>query len=1385
MNKEIIDTTFTNDLSKEIFNTTYKISNETSYSDLIERVALASSGVEKKELQDEVYTNFKWLFSDFKFIPGGRILSNIGVKERTKTTLFNCFSKNAKVYTQTGYKNINKVQVGEMVLTHNNRFRRVNNVMSRSYVGELNKIEGSFFYDGIECSDEHPFLTRTGWAYASELTEITCPKIKLESTEFQSFDIYEYVHQKFGSRLRYDNEYLWTETNTIGGNGCKMHFVSEKIRRKFVINDEISYFLGRFIGDGCTFQSSATKYKYDQVDSFNVVFSKVELSACERLQKTLLDNFGISTSNDYTDNKSFFYISKYTPIFSYFLQAIIGEKSYNKNIPQFIFNSPKSIIEQFILGIIDSDGCITQNTSMSLVLNNKKLIEDVSILLFSLNIPNKVFKVSPSPNCKYADKIYYKVHIPSEFTQLIIRKIKKIYIDDRLLDETYRKSKDVIIDEDRVFNIKIKNSKIKFDGLLYNLSVEDDQSYVVNNAVVHNCYVHTPLDIKLEDCDSISGIYDMLKYQALTLKSEGGYGTNFSWIRPKGSYIEGIGARTPGVLRFMELWDKSSDIITSGSESILGERRKEEKKKIRKGAQMAILWCWHPEIEEYITAKQTQGRLTKFNMSVGIWDGFMSAVENDEDWNLVFPDTNHPKYKKEWFGNLFDWKSKGYPVIVHKTLKARYLWNKIMESTYKRAEPGVLFFDIINKLNPLAYAEHVQASNPCQPAWAKVLSQDGWKDFGDIVIGEKIWSTEGWTTVIKKWSTGIKKVYRYNLENGCVFNGTKNHKIIQNGIKIEVDDAEFIDSFIEGKSSDNWDRTDRRTKKTIPTKIVSREYVSEEEVFDITVNNKSHTYWTQGCNVSNCAEIVMSTGVCNLGSLNLSKFVILKGDTYTFDFDTFKTAVKYGIRFLDNVNDLSTTPLPEYDVSVKEKRRIGLGTFGLGSLHYILGLKFASEESLLLIKKIFKIKCEQELIASAELGKEKGSFILFDKKKYFDSYWWKNLKISSEVKEQVEKIGAMRNSHRSMNAPTGNTATLCNNTSSGIEPVFMKEYVRWNIVNEMERGELRKRGFNFSDITIGEWKESDMMKFSMRGDEQILKGEFEGVKYEIDKNRGLVKSNLIEDFGWKCAKEIYKNKLEELEKAGVFVTTEHLTVDDHLNTLAIIAHYTDQACSKTVNVPNAYPFDRFKDVYMKAWKNNIKGITTYREGTMAVVLEANKPITGKNSNQIVETSAPKRPVELPCDVYHVTCDKEDYYVVVGKMNSPYEVFTGLNHYRNQEIIPKHIKDGKIIKEGKKKYVFQYENSKILLTNGHIDYNRDSLTRLISSNLRHGVPLNFVVEQLSKNEGDMFVFSKIIGRVLKKYIKDGAKAGICPNCGNNMEYKSKCPSCPSCGYSACS
>ncbi|MBF9049103.1 adenosylcobalamin-dependent ribonucleoside-diphosphate reductase [Roseobacter sp. HKCCD9010] len=184
-----------------------------------------------------------------------------------------------------------------------------------------------------------------------------------------------------------------------------------------------------------------------------------------------------------------------------------------------------------------------------------------------------------------------------------------------------------------------------------------------------NCFVMGTIP------DSMGGIFDNLKEAALTMQQGGGIGYDFSTIRPKGADVKGVAADASGPLSFMDVWDAMCRTIMSA-----GSRR---------GAMMATMRCDHPDIEDFITAKSDPARLRMFNVSVLVTDPFMEAVKADTSWDLVF-----------------DGK-------VYHTVEARDLWNKIMQSTYDYAEPGVIFIDRINAANNLNYVEEIAATNPC------------------------------------------------------------------------------------------------------------------------------------------------------------------------------------------------------------------------------------------------------------------------------------------------------------------------------------------------------------------------------------------------------------------------------------------------------------------------------------------------------------------------------------------------------------------------------------------------------------------------------------------------------------------------------------------------
>lgn len=251
------------------------------------------------------------------------------------------------------------------------------------------------------------------------------------------------------------------------------------------------------------------------------------------------------------------------------------------------------------------------------------------------------------------------------------------------------------------------NRRISFGGrVVANTGID------IKNVLSFNCY---SAQRAVKPVDSIKGIYTDLFNAAEILKTEGGIGFDFSHLRPRRTIIKGIGAITPGVVEFMTLYDKSAEIITkSNPGDPIQDKGLYIKKKIRKGAQIALLRIEHPEIVDFIEAKSVSNRLTKFNISVSITDAFMVAVIKGKKWDLWFPDVHHPKYDEEWDGDFDAWK-KRFPkaVVVYETVLARDLWKKIIENTYTSNDPGIFFVDNANKYNNMLYYQKYVATNPC------------------------------------------------------------------------------------------------------------------------------------------------------------------------------------------------------------------------------------------------------------------------------------------------------------------------------------------------------------------------------------------------------------------------------------------------------------------------------------------------------------------------------------------------------------------------------------------------------------------------------------------------------------------------------------------------
>jgi ribonucleoside-diphosphate reductase alpha chain len=209
----------------------------------------------------------------------------------------------------------------------------------------------------------------------------------------------------------------------------------------------------------------------------------------------------------------------------------------------------------------------------------------------------------------------------------------------------------------------------------------------------YNCYV-VP-----SPKDSRGGIIETLRQMTEIMSRGGGVGINVSSLRPRHAYVKGVNGRSSGAVSWGALYSFVTGLIEQG-----GSRR---------GALMLILNDTHPDVFDFINSKRKAGQITNANISVGVSDKLMEAIDKDADWDLKFADTSDPDYDSVWDGDLEGWIASGHKAITYRTVKARDLWNAIIESAWASAEPGVFFRERYNKMSNSWYHAPIISTNPC------------------------------------------------------------------------------------------------------------------------------------------------------------------------------------------------------------------------------------------------------------------------------------------------------------------------------------------------------------------------------------------------------------------------------------------------------------------------------------------------------------------------------------------------------------------------------------------------------------------------------------------------------------------------------------------------
>lgn len=892
----------------------------------------------------------------------------------------------------------------------------------------------------------------------------------------------------------------------------------------------------------------------------------------------------------------------------------------------------------------------------------------------------------------------------------------------------------------------------------------DRFKYIVPGGSVMYGVGNPYVNVSLSNCialsspsDSISGIFDKSKDMANLFKARCGIGLPLDNLRPDGSRVNNSAGSSTGAWSFANYYSEVCRMIGQSG---------------RRGALILTMNVKHPDIEKFVTMKKDLTKVTGANVSVMVTDEFMNAVKNDEKWDLQWPidvPINEAKYTK--------------------TIMAKDLWFLINESATQSGEPGLIFIDNYKKNLPADYYPEFKSVcvNPCcfsQENEVFVITKNGYKEIKDITNQDKIWLNGEYLDTTGYFDAGEAIVYEVKFDNpDSTIYITNNHKLLKVDIKEKTESLYELKDLAIGDRIRFVARLNDKNFAKIDYMIREINLIGLQKVGCIEVPGH-HMFTLKNGMVSGNSEILLSEyDSCRLTSINLKSFVInpFSKDAY-FDFEKFEQIVRLATRTLDNIIDLEIEYLTnmvnkftdESEIQLWSKlidaaskgRRTGLGTHGFADALACLGLKYDTKEAQEKANEIYSSLRNFAYDESCNLAIERGPFSCFD---------WEIEKECDFIKRLPEELqGKIKNNGRRnisllTNAPTG-SISIISQTSSGIEPVFMNFYTRRKKVsNDSDK-------VDFIDDSGDKWSEYPVFHHNI-------------IDY-INLNPEILEK-------WK---EIQENKKssewsDEISKLipDYFISAMNIDAYERVKIQGIIQSNICHGISSTINLPKGTNVEQVQKIYESAWEHQLKGVTVYVDGSRSGVL-----ITQQDDSKIKPASAPKRPKELPCEIHHSTIDGEKWTIFVGLLDEkPYEIFGGLSKYVT---IPKKYKMGKIIKtkNGKKNVNGRYAFYNLVIDDGDGDplevqniavtFDNASYaaqTRMISLALRHGVPVQYISEQLGRDESsEFFSFSKVMARVLKKYVEDGSESSdICDICNEKLRFEGGCQYCPSCGNSS--
>lgn len=667
---------------------------EKSPLEMWDRVARAIAGVEKADDQRQHWAGrFRWALDGFKFVPGGRILAGAGTGK--DLTYYNCLPPDQEVLTPDGYRPICELRVGDMVISGKKRARRVTHVFSRHTREPLYLIQPrKLGFDPLRLTGEHPVLairqesvnrhrSRDGLRLKEPPQWMKARDLRVGDFVAVGWD----AETSAASALRVIDHLPVGEFQVADGwvTKAKLH---KPIKNEVSVDEDFMLLAGTWLGDGCITHRTGTEIP----TGIQITFHEAQKPWAEQVATIVEDKFGVRPAiRPASDGQRLYQVHAESRVLGLFFKNLYGCYHDGKRIPSFLTRLDTRLILPLIKGLFRSDGYLAPRT-MGIALSNKTLAVQLHQLLLRTGRFFSIFENTHPLGKTPAYRVSAGVSEANGLCEYVFGQQRK----NERHDQKY------YLEYDGLKWVRIESITTQlYEGMVHDIEVEDDHSFISAGVVVSNCYVIP------SPHDSRKGIVTTLEQMIEIMARGGGVGINGSSLRPQGAYVRGVNGTSSGAVSWMEIYSDATGLIEQG-----GSRR---------GALMLMLAAWHPDVESFITVKRDHHRFNNANLSVIVPDSFMEAVEKDADWDLLFPDTDHQGYKEIWDGDINAWRERGLPIRVYKTVRARELWDQICESNWLSAEPGVVFMERYNKESNTWYFQKLISVNPCGeqglPGW--------------------------------------------------------------------------------------------------------------------------------------------------------------------------------------------------------------------------------------------------------------------------------------------------------------------------------------------------------------------------------------------------------------------------------------------------------------------------------------------------------------------------------------------------------------------------------------------------------------------------------------------------------------------------------------------